>query len=268
MFGHTYYHGLLRKYVALFGTLFNDVYLTRFVNATGYTSSVKVPISYGPREKTLARLREDPDLDRPAAIILPRMSFEITDLQYASSRKLPTINRHYGTLDSETDKLRYVYNPVPYDISFTLSIIVKNADDGARIVEQILPFFTPEWTTTVELIPDLNIIMDIPTVLTGVQNTDEYEGDFVERRAIIWTLTFTMKAYFFGPMRKSGVIKFANTNFYTSLTANSFAINSNIKPGLTANGQPTSNADLSVDAIYINSDDDYGYIVTITDEAT
>lgn len=268
MFGHTYYHGLLRKYVALFGTLFNDVYLNRTVAATGYESTTKVPISYGPREKTLARLREDPNLDRPAAILLPRMSFEMTNMQYAGSRKLPTINKHYNATGTDNDRLRYTYNPVPYDLSFTLSIIVKNADDGARIVEQILPFFTPEWTTTVELIPDLNLIMDIPTVLNDVQVSDDYEGDFVERRAIIWTLTFTMKAYFFGPVRRGGVIKFANTNIYTSLTANDYAVNYNVKPGLTANGQPTSNASLSVETIYINPDDDYGYIVTITDEAT
>lgn len=265
MFGHTYYHGLLRKYVTLFGTLFNDVYLTRFTEENNYSTSVKVPITYGPRDKVLARLREDPDLNRPAAILLPRMSFEITDMQYASTRKLPTINRHYAAHDTEQDKLRYVYNPVPYDINFTLSIIVKNADDGARIVEQILPFFTPEWTTTVELIPELNIIVDVPVILNDIRVEDNYEGDFVERRSLIWTLTFTMKSYFFGPLRKSGVIKFANSHLFTTMTANTPAVMYSVRPGMTANGQPTSNAELSTDITYINSDDDYGYIVDVTD---
>lgn len=265
MFGHTFYHGTIRKYVTLFGTLFNDVYINRPDPDHNQTKTVKVPIAYGPKEKTLARLTADPQLNRMPAIVLPRMSFEIKSMRYAPERKLNTIHKRVNTVSDNPDMLRYQYNPVPYDIDFELSVMVKNADDGTRIIEQILPFFTPEWTTTVELIPDMNIVMDIPVVLTGITPTDQYEGSFEERRVLTWDLSFTLKGYIFGPVRKSGVIKFANTNLFTTLTSNAAVHNINVVPGLTANGTPTTDANNSVDASLINADDDFGYIITQTD---
>lgn len=266
MFGHTFYHGLIKKYVTLFGTLFNDVYINVPDDADiNEIRTIKVPISYGPREKVLARLTADPNLNRQPAIVLPRMSFEMGNVSYAPDRKLNTINRRYTTDATSTSKLKYVYNPVPYDITFSLSIMVKNAEDGTRIVEQILPFFTPEWTTTVELIPEMDIIVDVPLILTSIDVQDDYEGDFEKRRAIIWTLSFTMKAYMYGPVRKSGVIKFANTNMFSALSANTQLMNVDIRPGLTANGTPTANSAESVGVAYINPDDNYGFIVTRTD---
>ena len=262
MFGHTYYHGVIRKYVALFGTLFNDVFVNRYDPDSQLTRSVKVPITYGPREKVLARVTADPELNKMPAIQLPRMTFEISDMSYASSRKLNTVSKRYKSDNTDPNSLVYQYNPVPYDIGFTLSIIVKNADDGANIVEQILPFFTPEWTTTVELIPEMDFTADIPVILNNVSVQDDYEGDFVTRRSLIWTLNFTMKAYVFGPVRKSGVIKFANTNIYD--TSNNMLSSSDIRPGLTANGAPTSNAELTIALNEIESTDNYGYIITIT----
>ena len=146
-----------------------------------------------------------------------------------------------------------------------MNIITKHADEGANIVEQILPFFTPEWTTTVEIIPEMNHVVDIPVVLDRVVCNDEYEGDFLNRRAVIWTLDFTMKAYMFGPVRKQGVIKFANTNIYNSTTpANTNMSSIDVRPGLLANGSPTSNSAASVSIDLIESDDNYGYIVTVT----
>ena len=266
MFGHDYYYGSIRKYVALFGTLFNDIHVIRDNTSRNLKQTIKVPVTYGPREKVLARLTQDPDLNRMPAITLPRMSFEITNVSYAASRKLNTVGRRVAQNQDYPSKLNYAYNPVPYDIAFTLSIIVKNADDGAQIVEQILPFFTPEWTTTVELIPELNAVYDIPLVLNDVRSEDNYDGgDFLANRTLIWTLSFTMKAYFFGPVRKTNIIKFANTNVFSTLTATTPDLTIRHEPGLTANGQPTSNASLSVDATYIYPDDDYGYITTITD---
>ena len=265
MFGHTYYHGVVRKYVALFGTLFNEIYINRRDATSDYIQTVKVPINYGPREKVLARLTADPDLDKMPAIQLPRMTFEISDMSYASSRKLNTLGKRYKTDSTNTNNLLYQYNPVPYDIGFTLSIIVKNADDGANIVEQILPFFTPEWTTTVELIPEMDFIADIPVILNSVSVQDDYEGDYVTRRSLIWTLNFTMKAYVFGPVRKSGVVKFANTNIYDSTsTPNTYLSTIDTRPGLTANGTPTSNSELTVALNQIESSDDYGFIITVT----
>ena len=172
MFGHDYYYGSIRKYVALFGTLFNDIHVIRDNTSRNLKQTIKVPVTYGPREKVLARLTQDPDLNRMPAITLPRMSFEITNVTYAATRKLNTVGRRVAQNQDYPSKLNYAYNPVPYDIAFTLSIIVKNADDGAQIVEQILPFFTPEWTTTVELIPELNAVYDIPLVLNDVRSED------------------------------------------------------------------------------------------------
>lgn len=266
MFGHTFYHGLIRKYVALFGTLFNEVYINRPNPDSNIINTIKVPISYGPSDKTLARLDSDPSLNRMPAITLPRMAFEIDKISYASERKLPTVNRSKSSqISNDPDKLAYLYNPVPYDIDFSLYIMVKNTDDGTRIIEQILPFFTPEWTVTAQLITDPNVIMDIPVILTGVTMSDDYEDDFEKRRVLMWTLTFTLKGYLFGPKRKSSVIKFANTNLYTTMTANTAAVNINIRPGLDANGNSTTVANDSIDATLIDVNDDFGYIVTITD---
>jgi hypothetical protein len=147
------------------------------------------------------------------------MGFEMTTMAYASERKLSSIKKFGVRQDNNNDEnLKYIYNPVPYDIGFSLYIAVKNTEDGTRILEQILPFFTPEWTATVNLIPDLNIKTDIPTILTSVTSQDIYDGDYTSRRALVWTLEFTMKGYIFGPVKESGVITLANTNFYEDVS--------------------------------------------------
>jgi hypothetical protein len=156
---------------------------------------------------------------------------------------------------------------VPYNITFQMSIMVKNAEDGTRIIEQILPYFTPEWTASVNLVPGIDAVMDIPIILNDINVTDSYEGDFTDRRAIIWDLTFTMKAYIFGPTKKSGLIKFAEANIRLTdspVTANAFTTANTVivtaKPGLTPQGEPTSNAALSIDYLEIKATDDYGFI--------
>lgn len=174
---------------------------------------IKVPISYSPREKLLARIETDPKLNKPTAVSLPRMGFEVTSMTYAGERKLSTIQRYSAKSSSDPGKKNSVYAPVPYDINFQLSIMVKNAEDGTQILEQILPFFTPEWTNSVQLIDDLELKMDIPLVLISVSSDDTYDGDFETRRALIWTLDFTMKCYLFGPIKNKKIIKFAKTNF-------------------------------------------------------
>lgn len=219
MFGTTFYHEHLRKYVVLFGTLFNDIYINRANSSGQVLSSMKVPISYSPKEKMIVRVDQDPNFERPVAIVLPRMGFEMTTMAYASERKLSSIKKFGVRQDNNNDEnLKYIYNPVPYDIGFSLYIAVKNTEDGTRILEQILPFFTPEWTATVNLIPDLNIKTDIPTILTSVTSQDIYDGDYTSRRALVWTLEFTMKGYIFGPIKESGVITLANTNFYEDVS--------------------------------------------------
>lgn len=275
MFGQVWNHGSIRKYVIFFGTLFNQVFITREDSNGDTIQSMKVPLNYGPKEKFLARLEGNPSLERPIAISLPRMSFEIVNFSYDPTRKLATLGRIRGEDPANADKMRYQYNPVPYDIQFNLYIMVKNAEDGTRIVEQILPFFAPEFTATLNVNPELNIKYDVPISLDSVSQEDTYEGSFETRRAIIWTLSFTMKAYIFGPTRTSSVIKQAEINMKlippgiagTEVTSANVAtaVEITVIPGLTANGEPTSNAVLSIDKSLIKSTDDYGFITDFQD---
>ncbi len=270
MFGHTWYFSTIRKYVILFGTLFNDIHITR-TNAAGDTTHLlKVPLSYAPKEKMLTRFENDPNIDRETAVLLPRMSFEMASVSYDSSRKLNTLGKAV-VKDANANKLKYQYNPVPYNFDFTLYVYVKNAEDATKIIEQILPFFTPEWTSTVNLIPEMNISMDIPVTLNNISIEDTYDGNFKDRRALIWTLNFTLKGYIYGPVKKNAVIKFANTTFYIPSVSNLRDAVGNtspidrvtVAPGLDANGNPTSNASISISRDLIEADDDYGFITDV-----
>jgi hypothetical protein len=271
MFGTKFYFGSIRKYVALFGTLFNDITIDRVDPTTGDTiNTLAVPLSYGPRDRYLARIRENPDLLREINQILPRMSFEIKNIEYDSDRKLNTIGRNTKVFANTTGNSMYSqYNPVPYNFNITLSILARNSDDATRIVEQILPFFKPEWTTTINLIPDMGIKMDIPVVLRNIRYEDTYEGSFTERYAITWDLDFVLKGYIYGPMRTIGVIKEIDINFYTPSTntaAEGVGISPRMEyivttPGLDANGNPTSNASISIPLSEIQANSNYGYIV-------
>ena len=278
MFGHTFYHETLRKYIILFGTLFNDIYIQRNDNSGTNIQTVKIPISYAPRDKILSRLDTDPGLNRQVAINLPRMSFEMSSMLYDPERKLNTIQKNVSLIkrsdgnenEQEKSNLKSVYNPVPYTMNFSLYVYVKNAEDGTKILEQILPFFTPDWTATVNLLPEMNITQDIPTILNSVSTEDIYEGDFITRRALIHTLEFTMKGYLFGPVSKSGVVTLANTNFYideradTTGSSNTVVESIDTKPGLLANGSPTSNGSLTVSRDAIDANDNFGFVQTTT----
>ncbi len=268
MFGYTWNHKTIRKYVILFGTLFNNIYITRQNKAGETIQTLKIPLNYGPKEKFLARLEGNPNLDREIAISLPRISFELTDINYAAERKLATIGKITAQDPNNPSQKLYQYNPVPYDFNFTLSIMVKNAEDGTAILEQILPYFNPAWTASVNLNPDLGVPTDVPIILNSVVSEDTYEGDFINRRALIWTLQFTVKGYVFGPTKTSGVIKEVDVNVYipevdvavANPTNSTPAFEMIVKPGLTTNGEPTANAALSIDASLINSTDNYGFI--------
>jgi hypothetical protein len=278
MFGQQFYHQTIRKYVALFGTLFNDIHIARTNKANQITQYIKVPITYAAKEKMLARLQQDPNIDRPSATItMPVMSFEMTSISYDTDRKLNTITRSaFKDTTNGTNKLRYQYNPVPYNIGFRLYIMVKNAEDGTKIVEQILPYFTPDFTTTIMLIPEINEKKDIPVILNDISQEDQYEGNFTERRQLIWTLDFTLKGYIYGPVKKSAIIKYANNVFYTPSIENlQDAVGQvdpvsyvQVQPGLTVSGQPTSNAAASIPVGEIEVTDDFGYVIEKTDLVT
>ena len=260
MFNQVFYHDTIKKYVVLFGTIFNDIYILKG-DGTDTTQTIKVPVSYGPKQKFISRLTQDPDLTKPVAIQLPRIGFEMTDISYASERKLPTINRVAVQDPTNPDRLKYQYMPVPYDFSFSMYILVKNANDGTRILEQILPFFTPDWTATLNLDASMQHKYDIPIILDDVKCEDTYEGNFTERRVLTWTLSFTLKGYIFGPTRKSEQIKNAAINLYNVDSARSFtdAIgNTQIQDTLTT--IPIV-AGKTIDQI--EADDDYTFSQTI-----
>jgi hypothetical protein len=280
MFSTPFYFSLIRKYVILTGTLFNNIRITRTDKNGTQTSLLKVPITYAPKDKMLALVIQDTAIDRQTATIpLPAISFEMGRMQYDGTRKLNTITKSVVKDADNLNKFKYQYNPVPYNIEFKVYIYAKNAEDGTKIIEQILPYFTPDWTTTVNLIPEMNVTMDIPITLNNISYSDNYEGDFKERRAIIWTLDLVLKGYLYGPVRKSGIIKFINLNFYNPLVEDGklstavgetpIAEKVTVQPGLYSNGSPLNyfgqpNTSLStIPYNEIEVSDDFGYITQI-----
>lgn len=272
MFKQSFYFSTIRKYVTLFGTLFDNISITRTDKNGRLNDFIKVPITYSPKEKMLARIIQDPNLDRPSAVpSLPLMAFEMTTIGYDSDRKLSTVKKIVTSDPSNADKMKYQYNPVPYNFGFTLHVMVKNAEDGTKIIEQILPYFTPDWTTSVHLVPEMDITMEIPVILTNISQEDAYESDFKERRSLTWTLDFVLKGYVFGPVKTGKIIKFANNVFYAPQGVAEGELSKYVgstspvaflqtRPGLTVDGNPTSNSSLSIDTDLITATSDFGYI--------
>jgi len=221
MLGVTYYHQTIRKYVAVFGTLFNDLNIER-TNASGtVTEKVKIPLAYGPKQKWLLAMSDTTASRKVTATRSPRMGFALTSVDYDSVRKLNTVGKNWAANSSlsTTTSLLTQFNPVPYNFAFDLFILVKNAEDGTQILEQILPYFTPEFTVTVNTIPDMGIKADIPIVLNSSSVADEYEGDLATRRTITWTLSFTLKGYIYPDIKSSSIIKTVEVNFRIPATA-------------------------------------------------
>ena len=194
MFGTYFYHQISRKMVVAFGSLFNTIEVRRIDSSDAVTEVIKIPLSYGPKDKMLTRISSDPNLNPKVALTVPRMGFELLSMTYDSVRKLNTLNRN---VKKGTTGLKKQFNPVPYNWEFSLYIFVKNAEDGTQVLEQILPFFTPEFTVTMNLVSSMEEVRDIPLVLNSVTSEDTYEGDFATRRSIIWTLSFTMKGFLY-----------------------------------------------------------------------
>ena len=264
IFGHQFYNASLRRYIVAFGNMFNEMTVTRLDGTGTKIQTIAVPITYGPKEKFLARLTMDPNLTRPIAAQLPAMSFEIVSMNYDSSRRLQALNSIKKT--SPTVLRQYV--PVPWNLSFALFIYVRNADDGAQLLEQILPFFGPEWTNDIILNPAMGLSFNVPTILESVSTEDAYEGDFITRRAMVYTLNFTMKAYFLGPTLSTGprtkLIKKIKIDFGIPDGDVSEAIDVSreerlvITPGLLANGSPTTNSAASIPYLQIAANSNFG----------
>ena len=217
MLGQQFYHESIRKIVVSFGTIFNDIHLVRKDNDGDITQTMKVPLAYGPRQKFLVRLQDDPDLGKQVAVTLPRIGFEITGLNYDASRKLNRVQQFKKVKGNTTKQLDAQYMPVPYNINFGLYILSKQSDDALQIVEQILPYFQPDYTITMNDMPDMGIKRDVPIVLTSISYEDDYQGEFTSRRAIIYSLSFAAKFYLYGPVTSQKIIKTTQADQYTDM---------------------------------------------------
>jgi len=213
MLGSTFYHQTIRKYVAAFGTLFNDINIERKNSSGTVIERVKVPLAYGPRQKWILALSETTDQRRVLGARLPRIGFALTGVNYDSVRKLNTVIRNVAANTASTGSVMSQYNPVPYNFDFELFILVNNAEDGTQILEQILPYFTPEFTVTINTIPDMGIKADVPIVLNSASQSDEYEGELATRRTIIWTLSFLLKGFVYPDVKSGTLIKSIEVNF-------------------------------------------------------
>ena len=210
---NVYYHGIIRKAIVSFGRLFSDIYIDRkqgdSVNGTTI-QRLQIPLAYAPKEKWLVRLEQDPDLTQNTYTSLPRMSFEILGYNYDPARK---VNRMQQIKCGDaTGSVATMYTPVPYNIDMSLYILTKTQEDGLQIIEQILPTFTPEYTLTINAVPDMNVKLDVPIILNSVAVNDEYDGDFQTRRFVTHTLNFQMKVNLFGPITDRNVIDTVNAN--------------------------------------------------------
>jgi len=218
-----FYHEILRRTIVSFGSLFNNISIKHKNNSNETVSTIKVPLAYGPTQKFLARLLQSPDLNKPVQITLPRMSFEFTGLVYDPTRKSTTTQNFTSKSSTDGKETKKVYLPVPYNMQFELSIMSKLNDDMLQIVEQILPYFQPAYTMTVELVDLINEKRDVPVVLENITMQDDYEGDFTTRRVLIYTLRFTVKTYLFGPIHSANkdIIKKTTVSYIAGDTTNS-----------------------------------------------
>ena len=217
MLGQQFYHESIRKVIIAFGTTFNNIQLVRKDNDGNIKQSMKVPLAYGPRQKWLTRLNEDADLSKTVAITLPRIGFEIQNLQYDPNRKLNRVQKFKKVKSANDDRLDSQYMPVPYNLNIQLYVMAKESADSLQIIEQILPYFQPDYTLTINDMADMGIKRDVPIVLNSVAYEDNYQGDFETRRALIYTLDFTAKFYLYGPVTSQAVIKTVQVDQYTDL---------------------------------------------------
>ena len=252
MFGEHFYHKKIRNTVIAFGTIFNNVNIKRLDSSGNPVQNIKVPLSYSPKEKFLARLDAQQDLtgdDSKVAITLPRMSFEITGYSYDATRKLNKNQKITKvTTNADTTKMNNQYMPVPYNVNFSLNVYTANSDDGLQIIEQILPFFQPDYTVTMIEDTTMDTKRDIPFILNSVDYEDSYTGSLTSLRRIIYTLQFTAKVYLYGPISTSAIIKKVSADLYSDTGSNAPRVER-----VTVQPNPTS----------ADKDDTYTYTTTL-----
>jgi hypothetical protein len=213
MLDQSFYWGTIRKAIVAFGNMFNNITIQR-VDADGNVVQLqKVPLSYSPKQKFLTKIRQQPNVDvQNVQVLLPRMGFEMISLDYDPNRKISPIQQS-RTINSST-AANAQYAPTPYNINVILYVYAKNQDDALQVIEQILPYFNPDYNLTIKAVPQLNIKNDLPIILNSIGFEDDYEGDLTTRRSIIWTLSFVMKLNFYGPVNKQGIIKKTTSNIF------------------------------------------------------
>ena len=251
MFGNYFYNESMRRMTIGFGQIFNNIQIKRKDDTGKIIQTIRVPLAYGPKEKFLVRLDQQSSLsNREFAITLPRMGFEISGISYDPTRKLTRIQKFKQVKSNKDGKvLDFNYTPVPYNISYNLFSFTASAEAGLQIIEQILPFFQPDFTVTINAIPDLNIKRDIPIILNSVNYEDTYSGDFQTRRSVIYTLNFTAKTYLFGPSTSQKVVKTVQTDQYSDTDI--------------ANKARESRIIIVPDPTTADADDDFGFTTTI-----
>lgn len=238
MLDQKFYWGTVRKGIVAFGNLFNNIHIDRRDNSGAVVQTLKVPLAYAPRDKFIARIQAQPQsFEQSFQTYLPRMGFEMISLQYDPNRRVSLVQQNRA-VNSTTTTLNAQYAPTPYNMGITLYIYSKNQDDGLQIIEQILPYFNPDYNLTLNAIPALGIKNDLPIILDSINYQDDYEEGFTQRRAIIWTLEFTMKLNFFGPINKQGIIRtsIANTFNDTELSQRINQYNVTVDPNTALPG--------------------------------
>jgi hypothetical protein len=247
MLGTYFYHEIIRRTVIAFGTVFNDINVRHKDSSGDSISQIKVPLAYGPMQKFLARIEQQSELNKPIAMTLPRLSFEMTSIQYDPTRKANVTQTFKA---SDGTNLKKVFMPVPYNIGFQLNLMSKLQDDALQVVEQILPYFQPSFNLTVDLIDSIGEKRDIPIVLDNVSFTDDYEGDFSTRRVLIYTFNFTAKTYLFGPIADTtdGLIRKVQVDYYSGTD--------------TATAKREMRYTVVPDPIDAGPDDDFGFSET------
>ena len=259
MFGTWFYHKRVRTAVSVFGSMFNNLYVLR-QNSSGETiSQVKVPLSYAPKRNFISRLQamsNGEDAERRVAIKLPRMSFEITNMQYDATRQLPKNNNISATVDNSITTRRKLYTATPYTISFQLNVYAKSQDDALQIVEQVLPYFAPQYTLTIKPFSDIpTLTEDVPITLSSVTFSDDFEGAVEQRRTIIYTLDFEMKIALYGPESNKNIIREVNNDLFLQ------------NAGLEDSDVYIKTLQITPDPTSVSADSDYGFIETDIDSA-
>lgn len=277
MLGNIFDHATSRKYVIMFGNLFNDIYINRY-NPNGSTfQQIQVPIRYGPKQKWYALLHRHPSDSPMIAAQVPRIGFEITNITRDRDRKINPVHKIISVVDSDDkNKVYSQFSPIPYKVNFELWVMAKNVNDMFQITEQIIPFFNPDMSQTLNLIPQLDYKYDIRINMDdGINIQDIYDGEFKERRILVHTFSFEIDAWYFGPVTKNGVIKRVQADLHvlpgqgtvtaTEIYNSGRDVRIVVKPGLTTSGTPTNTADNSIPYQQIDADDDYGFITEIYD---